>query len=77
MIITDTWVEIASAGSGALVQKFGGGSLTVCYAGSTPVGGEPRFAATDNDPHVYPAVAGKAIHVRATGKSVSVSYEVI
>lgn len=73
--ITDTWTLISP--TGVLVQKFGSKVLSLTYASTTPTT-EDGFSMTMSGPQQFPAVAGKSIYAKArTGKTVSISYEVV
>jgi len=72
MVISNTWVEVASAG--CILQKSGTNTLMLAYAVAAPVT-ESTFSISHNLTQIFPAVAGKTLWAKSTEGDVNISVE--
>jgi hypothetical protein len=73
MLITNTWVEVATVG--AILQKLGTNALSIQYSAGAPNGTGTSFALTHNNAEIYPEVTSKTLWARAFNGDITLAIE--
>ena len=74
MIITQTWVQVATAS--CLVTRNGTRPVSLCYASSSPTT-EATIAVETNLPQQFPTVSGRTLWAKAIKGDVSLTVNIL